>query len=152
MKRAAFVTLSTKQMVANSSHHSLEERLQDVPLCVMLSRWDGLIGFLGGKAEDSDTDLLTAAFREFEEETGVSIEQFKSQAELVAVLDNRSVQSTLYNVFLQPHDFNTVVSQFKISQDYTDEGSHIVVYLEKFGSVGIDCFLQHNFAPMACWR
>lgn len=43
------------------------------PLVLMMQRWDGAIGFPGGKVDPGETDLLAAGVREGFEEAGISL-------------------------------------------------------------------------------
>lgn len=149
MNQASFITLITVQKVAQDGSYTVEQKMADVALCTMFNRYDGRIGFVGGKTELNETSTETA-YREFYEETGVSIDHLKGQEQLVYQAEESGVQSTLYAVYLHPKEFYEIVRQFDISGMFSDEGSPMVVHLHEFSeSTGVQQFAKHNFAPMA---
>ena len=152
MKQAAFITLVTFQKIAQNSYNTMEQRMLNVPLCTMYNRWDGKIGFIGGLVDDGE-DTLSAAIREFEEESGISINHLKDKAINVYEETLNTTHSTLYYVVLNPKEFHDIISQMTLSQSFNSEGSPMVVHLVDHNrngkTLGFSQYLLHNFAPMA---
>ena len=110
MKQAAFITLVTLQKIAQNSYNTMEQRMHNVPLCTMYNRWDGKIGFIGGLVDDGE-DTLSAAIREFEEESGVRIKHLKHKAIKLYEETLNTTKSTLYYIILEVKEFHDIVSK-----------------------------------------
>lgn len=152
IKQASFITLITFQKIAQNPFNTMEQRMYDVPLCTMYNRWDGKIGFIGGLVDQGE-DLLTAAIREFEEESGVRIKHLKHRAIKLYEETLNTTKSTLYYIMLEVKEFHDIVSKMTLSQSFNSEGSPMIVHLvdhkRKDNTLGFTQFLNHNFAPMA---
>lgn len=71
--RSAFIAVYSKHPIYEDYLEIAEPlRAQEIPLVLMLMRWDGYIGFPGSIIDEGETSL-DAAVREFKEETGVSL-------------------------------------------------------------------------------
>lgn len=67
-KEAVFVAFTTTHTIWENYHETTEEGRQfEVPLVLMVQRWDGCKGFIGGNVDEGET-LLTALSRELKEE------------------------------------------------------------------------------------
>lgn len=67
-KEAVFVAFTTKHTIWENYNETTEEGRQfEVPLVLMVQRWDGCKGFIGGNVDEGET-LLTALSRELKEE------------------------------------------------------------------------------------
>lgn len=69
IKEAVFVAFTTKHTIWENYHETTDEgRKFEVPLVLMIQRWDGCKGFIGGNVDEDET-LLTALAREVKEES-----------------------------------------------------------------------------------
>lgn len=74
-KQAVFLAFVSKHPIWKDYDHIAEEdKNLEVPLVLMLQRWDGLKGFVGGEVEPGE-ELLTALKREVEEEIGYNMKE-----------------------------------------------------------------------------
>ena len=71
----AFLALHTRHPVyAHYEEGTLVDHNKHIPLLLMIMRWDGYLGFPGGKVEDGESPLQ-AALREAYEEVGASFSE-----------------------------------------------------------------------------
>ncbi|MNY85617.1 nucleoside triphosphate pyrophosphohydrolase [compost metagenome] len=76
---AAFLAICSKAPVWKDYEGiSEQDANKDIPLTLMINRWDGLIGFPGGQVEDGET-AIQAAVREAYEEVGVVVQESEIQ-------------------------------------------------------------------------
>ena len=70
---ASFVAIYAKGFKpwANNLELSEEQQNTEVPIVLMLNRWDGRVGFIGGNV-DNEESLIEAALRESKEEINLS--------------------------------------------------------------------------------
>lgn len=155
-KTAVFLAVTTEYPVyANYPEVADEHRNTVIPLLLMMSRWDGHIGFPGGYAEPNET-LRETCVREAYEELGITL-----TAEEIHKLGAVSLHET--------DDKTIVLFTLHVEMDRALEMMHGVRYAPHFlsetcgvmlqqvanfdmgnGKIkGYAEFIKHNFAPTA---
>lgn len=153
---AVFLALSTKHPVyANYTEAPDSIREEDIPLVLMISRWDGYLGFPGGYCDDGET-LPETAIREAYEELGVVLtEDEKRKMKIVSQheIKDGNLFVVLYSLEIDFIRMMQVVDNVKYAPHYLSEVCGVI--LQQFQSFdmrdgrkkGLNQFVKHNFAP-----
>jgi U8 snoRNA-decapping enzyme len=124
-----------------------------VPVVMMIDRWDGFVGFPGGKVEASDESLIKALRREVFEEIGLSIGQDYAEKNLEPLatfkLGGAFIHS--YALHMPYEEMKRVAANAFNSQHFGGEITGIkLTHITDYGnSQGFPQFLQNNFIATA---
>jgi U8 snoRNA-decapping enzyme len=128
-----------------------ERRGDKIPLVLMLLRWDGCIGFPGGKV-DSGEDLETALKRELREEINFNVDLRKAKllCSLATESNDRHIHCYEYNVGDESW-FRHAITQAAQAEHFLSESQGCFgVQIAHFeGGGGIYDFLKNNFKATA---
>lgn len=118
-----------------------------VPIVLMLQRWDGLIGFIGGEVEPGE-DLLQAALREFTEESGYTIKD--EHLESIQLLCSHETNSRVTHLmgFKVPEIImrEILMSNYK-AEHFMSEGTLFTTQMINYShKATFDNFMKNNFS------
>jgi len=127
-----------------------ELRGDQIPLVLMLLRWDGFVGFPGGKVDEGE-DLITALRRELREEINFNVDPKKANllCSLATQNDDRHIHCYEYNV--GKSWFRHAITQAAQAEHFLSEtqGCFGVQVAHFEGGGGIYDFLKNNFKATA---
>lgn len=147
-QQAVFIMLYAETDIwRNYQEISETARTRIVPVVLMLQRWDGKIGFVGGNVEKGE-DLLVAALREFKEETGFDIKNehleninllcsHETDKLVTHLMGFRVTESVLRDVLINNHK----------AEHFMSEGTLFTTQMINYSHTNtFDNFMQNNFA------
>lgn len=151
MKESVFIAIHCEsQFYQNYDGISEAKKQTIIPLVIMMNRWDGKIGFIGGQVDPGE-DVLTALVREVKEETGFELTSHH-------VSSIKKVSSSFYNenkisffeLSLNKNDFNLLLSQQHLAEHYLTEGHLMTVHFINYEHMpSFNNFIQNNFSATA---
>lgn len=132
----------------NYEEISEEKRKSTIPLVLMLSRWDGKIGFIGGHIDEGETPL-SCVIRELQEEIGYSLpEEFIHNVNFVCCHSLKNHKTYLYTLKVNEVTFRNILKGQHEAVHYLAEGtafaSHFINYPH---NPSFTYFMRNHFAP-----
>lgn len=148
-KQAVFVALTTESQVWKNYEGIPDEAKQTVvPLVLMLQRWDGQQGFIGGEVEEGES-LKDAVERECFEEIGLMLNDSElKSAKLVSSHKTEKQVTHLMTISISPELMQEAVKGFSKAEHFMSEiiavmPIHFINYPHK---KAFDNFVKNNFA------
>lgn len=149
MSQAVFVALVSESKVwEHYEGVSAEARETVVPLVLMLQRWDGVKGFVGGEVEAGET-LKEAVSRECREEIGLTLSEADiAAARLVSSHQTTSRVTHLMVVEVSPERMVEAVKGAADAEHFMSEtvAAMPVQFMNYPHKKAFDNFIQNNFA------
>lgn len=131
----------------NYDEVSKEAQKTIVPLVLMLQRWNGKIGFIGGNV-DIGEDLTAAAVREFSEETGyaLSSDQIK-KLDFVCSHETQDLVTHLMAMKVTEYVLKDIIINSHKAKHFMSEGTLFTTQMINYPHMkSFDNFMQNNFA------
>ncbi len=148
-QEAVFVTIYTETPIwRNYEEVSEESRKTVIPLVLMLQRWDGKIGFIGGNVDNSES-LKDAVVREVKEEAGfnIPIELIKDM-ELICSHETDINVTHLMGLKVSEETYRNILINNHKAEHFLSEGTLFSVQMINYPhQPSFDNFMQNNFAP-----
>lgn len=148
-KQAVFVALTSESQVwKNYEGVSEEIKKTVVPLVLMLQRWDGKQGFIGGEVEEGES-LKEAVGRECFEEIGLMLNDSELEsAKLVSSHQTDKRVTHLMTIPISPELMKEAVEGFSKAEHFMSEiiavmPIHFINYRHK---KAFNNFVKNNFA------
>lgn len=148
-KQAVFVALTTESQVWKNYEGISDEAKQTVvPLVLMLQRWDGKQGFIGGEVEEGES-LKDAVERECLEEIGLMLNDSElKSAKLISSHQTEKQVTHLMTISISPELMQEAVKGFSKAEHFMSETAgvmsiHFINYPHK---KAFDNFIKNNFA------
>jgi len=148
-KQAVFVSIYTETPIWRNYHEISEEnRTTIVPLVLMLQRWDGKIGFIGGNV-DGDESLKEAVIREVKEEAGFDVPaMLLTQMSLICSHETNKNVTHLMGLKVSEEIFRSILVNNHKAEHFLSEGTLFSVQMINYPhKPSFDNFMQNNFAP-----
>lgn len=149
MAQAVFVALVSESKVWKDYEGiSAEARETVVPLVLMLQRWDGMKGFVGGEVEAGES-LKEAVVRECQEEIGLVLNASEiAAARLVSSHQMKSRVTHLMVVEVSPERMVEAVKGAADAEHFMSETVAVmpVQFMNYPHKKAFDNFIQNNFA------
>lgn len=149
MAQAVFVTLVSESQIWKAYEGvSAEARETVVPLVLMLQRWDGVKGFVGGEVEAGES-LKEAVVRECQEEIGLVLNASEiAAARLVSSHQMKSRVTHLMVVEVSPERMVEAVKGAADAEHFMSETVSVmpVHFINYSHKKAFDNFIQNNFA------
>jgi U8 snoRNA-decapping enzyme len=117
-----------------------------VPLALMLQRWDGKIGFVGGNADPGE-NLINAAVREFAEESGYSLssDQIK-KLDFVCSHETEHMVTHLMTLKVTEYVLRDIIINSHKAKHFMSEGTLFTTQMINYPHMrSFDNFMQNNF-------
>ena len=132
-KNAAFVVITMKSTVYENYDDPNVDKNQQVNLAVMVHRWDGCQGFIGGMVDQGES-LRDAAMREMMEEINLDIVSADQLEPLAShELDRLVVHAFHCDLGLRPTSFvRKLFADAVLAEHSIAEGVAIPVHLETY--------------------
>ncbi len=146
-----FCVMYAENVVPYKNYNEVSKEVQKtkLPFAIMQMRWDGKIGFPGGKVDEGET-LLEAVKRELKEELGIVFpEKFYSP---VSTFYNDKVATHLFEVKVDELILLSLITRLSpIAQIGSEVLGVMLVPLCNTTDIHLehDNFLQHNFIASA---
>lgn len=147
--QAVFIALTTEIQVWKDYEGLSEEAKKTVvPMVLMVQRWDGLKGFVGGEVEEGES-LTDAVERECFEEIGLMLNNSElKSAKLVSSHQTEKRVTHLMALSISPELMEEAIKGFKNAQHFMSEiiavmPIHFINYPHK---KAFDNFIKNNFA------
>lgn len=131
----------------NYDEISKEAQKTIVPLVLMLQRWDGKIGFIGGNV-DIGEDLTEAAVREFSEESGyaLSSDQIK-KLDFVCSHETQDLVTHLMAMKVTEYVLKDIIINSHKAKHFMSEGTLFTTQMINYPHMkSFDNFMQNNLA------
>lgn len=149
-KQASFLAIYSEAKIWSSYNEINEDEKQIVvPLVLMIDRWDGCKGFIGGIVEKNET-LLQAAIRELKEEVGYDLhnEEILSQ-EFISSYEMDSLVTHLTAIEVSFDKLKQIMSSLNNAEHYLSEVSGIsaIQFINYSHKKSFDNFINSVFAP-----
>jgi U8 snoRNA-decapping enzyme len=131
----------------NYDEISPEAQKTIVPLVLMLQRWDGHIGFVGGNVDEGE-DLTSAAIREFSEESGyaLSSDQVK-KLDFVCSHETDNLVTHLMTIKVTEYVLKDILINSHKAKHFMTEGTLFTTQMINYPHMrAFDNFLKNNFA------
>lgn len=151
MKNSVFISIYCESNFYKNYEGISETKKQSIiPLVLMMNRWDGKIGFIGGQVDENE-DLLNALVREVKEETGFTLEAKHIQnINLVCKSKHKNNEISFFELSLDEFDFNHLLSHQHEAKHYLTEGHLMTVHFINYEHMpSFDNFLKNNFSATA---
>ena len=149
MAQAVFVTLVSESQIWKAYEGvSAEARETVVPLVLMLQRWDGVKGFVGGEVEAGES-LKEAVVRECQEEIGLVLNASEiAAARLVSSHQMKSRVTHLMVVEVSPERMVEAVKGAADAEHFMSETVSVmpVQFMNYPHKKAFDNFIQNKFA------
>ena len=143
-KEAVFVAVSTEHAIWQN-YEGVAKSNGAVPLLLVMNRWDGKLGFIGGEVEEGET-LLQALGREVWEESYLVMNEKK--LELVCSHETPHLVTHLFSYRVDFPLFQKILLNQTHAPHFMIEGmlfaAHMANYAE--GKNALQNFMQHNLA------
>lgn len=150
MPQAVFVAIISESKVWEKYQEIPEKGRETlVPLVLMLQRWDGLKGFVGGEVEAGES-LKEAVFRECVEEIGLRLTTEEIDvARLVSSHQMENLVTHLMVVNVSPERMIEAVKGAIHAEHFMSETVAVmpVHFMNYYHKKSFDNFIQNNFAP-----
>lgn len=148
MKSAFIAIYCESNFYKNYEQISEDKKNYVLPLVIMLNRWDGKIGFIGGNIDDNEDDL-TCIVRETEEEIGYTISQdLQKQIFFVCSHTYENKTTSLYALKVDETTFKEILKSQHNALHYLSEGTASAIHFVNYPhNASFDNFMQNNFAP-----
>lgn len=147
-KQAVFIMAYAETDIwRNYDEVSKEAQKTIVPLVIMLQRWDGTIGFIGGNV-DSGESLNSAAIREFSEESGyaLSSDQIK-KIDFVCSHETDNIVTHLMTIKVTEYVLRDILINSHKAKHFMSEGSLFTTQMINYPHMkSFDNFMKNNFA------
>lgn len=149
-KQASFLAIYSETTIWSSYNEINEnEKQMIVPLVLMIDRWDGCKGFIGGIVEEHET-ILQAAIRELKEEIGYELqsEDILNQ-EFISSYELDNLVTHLIAIEVSFEKLKQIMSSFKNAQHYLSEVSGVsaIQFINYPHTKSFDNFSNSIFAP-----
>lgn len=148
-QQAVFVMLYAETDIwRNYQEISESARKTIVPVVLMLQRWDGKIGFIGGNVEEGE-DLLTAALREFKEEAGFVIkDEHLENMQLLCSHETKNLVTHLMGWKVPESVLREVLINNHKADHFMSEGTLFTTQMINYSHTNtFDNFMKNNFSP-----
>jgi U8 snoRNA-decapping enzyme len=149
-KQAAFLALYTEHPIYENYLEIPEaSRKMNVPLVLMVHRWDGTIGFPGGIVEEGE-NIRQALLREIMEEIGHDITAYRNDAEFVCSHHvSSSLETHLFALKISFEEYRTIMQNFPQSKHVLSEITGLISpHFRNYPDHRVfNQFLNSNFAP-----
>lgn len=148
-KQAVFVMLYAETDIWRNYQEIPEAaRKTIVPVVLMLQRWDGKIGFIGGNVETGE-DLLIAALREFKEEAGFVIkDEHLENIHLLCSHETPKLVTHLMGFKVPETILREVLINNHKAEHFMSEGTLFTTQMINYPHKNtFDNFMKNNFAP-----
>lgn len=149
LKDCVFCIIFADNIEPYKHYKEVSKEVQDsvLPFALMQMRWDGKIGFPGGKVDEGES-LIVAVQRELKEELGLNLPRLLFQP--VSTFYNHEIATHLFEVHLEAHELLHTVSC--VGPD-AQIGSEVlgVILAPLYNSTHNEFtnFLQNNFSASA---
>lgn len=148
-KQASFIMAYAETNVwRNYSGISKQNKDTIVPLVLMMQRWDGLIGFIGGEVEPGE-DLISSSIREFQEETGYALsnDQIK-KFNFLCSHETDNLVTHLITAKVSEFVLRDILTNSNKAEHFMSEGTLFTTQMINYPHVrSFDNFMLNNFAP-----
>lgn len=148
-EQAVFVMMYAETDIwRNYQEISESARKTIVPVVLMLQRWDGQIGFIGGNLEAGE-DLLSAALREFKEEAGFVIkDEHLEDMQLLCSHETKNLVTHLMGWKVPEAVLREVLINNHKADHFMSEGTLFTTQMINYSHTNaFDNFMKNNFAP-----
>lgn len=149
-KQASFLAIYCEAKIW--SHYSeINEKSKEttVPLLLMIDRWDGCKGFIGGIVEEGET-LIQAAIRELKEEMGYDLknEDILSQ-EFISSHEMINLVTHLTAIEVSFEKLKEIMASLVNAEHYLSEVSGVsaIQFINYPHKKSFDKFINSSFAP-----
>lgn len=125
-----------------------DKRNYILPMVIMLNRWDGKIGFIGGHIDDNE-DHLSCIVRETQEEIGYTISQNLAK-EIFFVCSHTYMHNStnLYALKVSEDIFREILMSQHKAEHFLTEGTASAIHFVNYPhNKSFENFMQNNFAP-----
>lgn len=147
--QSAFIAIYCESnFYKNYEQISEDKKSYILPLVIMLNRWDGKIGFIGGHVDDGET-VLDCIIRETKEEIGFSIsDNLQKNITFICSKQMNDLTTHLYALKVNEDIFRTILSEQHKSMHFLAEGTATAIHFVNYPhNKSFDNFMQNNFAP-----
>lgn len=148
-EQAVFIMLYAETDIwRNYQEISESARKTIVPVVLMLQRWDGKIGFIGGNVEEGE-DLLNAALREFKEEAGFVIkDEYLENIQLLCSHETKNLVTHLMGWKVPEAVLREVLINNHKADHFMSEGTLFTTQMINYSHTNtFDNFMKNNFSP-----
>ena len=142
-KTAVFAAITTKsQLYRNYEHVDALTKTSMIDSVIMMMRWDGTIGFIGGGVDEGETER-EALFREVKEEIGYDLKDDTILTPLTVDFTSNNTCVKMFHIVVSEDTYKEILgSQHKATHGLA-EGSAFSVQLT---DESIKNILSQNFA------
>jgi U8 snoRNA-decapping enzyme len=148
-KQAVFIMAYSETDIWRN-YHGVSKEAQEtiVPLVLMLQRYDGTIGFVGGQVDDGE-DLLASAVREFKEETGYSLSSDQIRKfEFACSHETDKMVTHLMTIKVSEFVLKDIIANSYKAEHFMSEGTLFTTHMINYPHMrSFDNFMKNNFAP-----
>lgn len=148
-KEAAFIAVTcVSDIWRNYNEIPKELRNVKVPMVIMIDRWDGTKGFVGGNVEKGES-LLNAALREFYEEVNYKIKPEQIiDSTIVASHETPKLVTHLINVEVSEDVIREILASAHKAEHFLSEvaGVSAIPFINYPNAPAFDNFIKNSFA------
>lgn len=141
-KTAVFAAITTKSKLYRNYEHNKELADIDIDSVIMMMRWDGTIGFVGGGVDENETEQ-EALVREIKEEIGYDIDINLITSPIAIDLTSNNTCVKLYHVVVDEKTYKEILGSQHNASHGLAEGSAFSVQLTE---ESVSSFVKHEFA------